>query len=483
VSQENHPNNSRAQKADIAWKVLMADNAQRWAPYLGTLDIHLENGEIENGELDVNSLTVSLKSPEEFLRLPETIDYVFSGYGEKNTFETHAVPLIEIVLKQNCNLVYLTDNQYYADLFYIRKRFQNEIKSGQITLYNPFALEYINKNLKIEIPIIEKAKENWIEFHELLKPFRIRARRGAYNIFLQLEVANQSLKNTEKQLFPAKLITFSNWRPAHILPMISNFKLEGRSASFQTSVVTSISTFFPIFSDHYYCFGNISKNRHKIEYQDNEILKNLISNIEIPNPSFGVHSLGTINPDNIRINNFDSKTILLLDQSSYWADGHYGLGYKIHRLKGILTDLGDSLQKIGANLIIRPHPIGKNSWAEFKIEGVPIMISNSDIDISQSIRMASFTIGFFSKSLIESASFGIPPIFFNQDGGFTPGEFHDFNDLICNENELRIRIIQYLTDVDKYQIDSKKAALLADDYLTPSVNNAEEIVQNLELSR
>lgn len=141
--------------------------------------------------------------------------------------------------------------------------------------------------------------------------------------------------------------------------------------------------------------------------------------------------VGSIFDPILELDNFSKRTVLILDQSTRWANHLYSLTEQDAALTQLVTRLSKEGRGIN-KIIVRPHPAnqGTQKWQQISAKFPKICeiypYSSSFLD---DLTRSSITVSIFSGGSVAAAASGLPSFFLaTSNGYYTP-------DLACFESQ------------------------------------------------
>lgn len=130
-------------------------------------------------------------------------------------------------------------------------------------------------------------------------------------------------------------------------------------------------------------------------------------------------------------NNFERRTVLVVDQSTGWADAFYDLAAQNAALQQLVARLCAAEGGPACRVVIRPHPLGRTLafWKELAARHPArcVISQPKERSFADDLRRSSVAVGLFSGALTTAAASGLPAYFLDVPGGYrTP-------DLACFE--------------------------------------------------
>lgn len=195
----------------------------------------------------------------------------------------------------------------------------------------------------------------------------------------------------------------------------------------------------PILAHQYFCFGKSSeallKHMEAAFFQATEQKALCQDYVRV----------GAIFDPILTLANFRRKTVLILDQTTRWANYLYGL----EEQGAALTQLVTQLCQRGVSVIVRPHPASNDiqKWQQLtsKLERCQL---SSHLSLSDDFTRSSVTVSIFSGGSIAAAASGLPSFFISTPNGYyTP-------DLACFEQQF-LSVACLLSTIEKLCADEQ----------------------------
>ncbi|CCQ54127.1 hypothetical protein [Crocosphaera watsonii] len=165
--------------------------------------------------------------------------------------------------------------------------------------------------------------------------------------------------------------------------------------------------------------------------------------------------------DNIQIipNNFEQKTVLIIDQSVDRAIGFNGLKEQIKTLDELLEKL--LMQENIKKVIIRPHPEAtiSDAWISCKCHYPDKCdFSNAKFPLDMDISRSSVAIGLFSGALAIAAASGLPTYWLKTVDGYYTGDLSCFDEFTFFSEDI-LEDIQKIMSSEKLYLERRNRIL------------------------
>ncbi|EDX84937.1 hypothetical protein S7335_2636 [Synechococcus sp. PCC 7335] len=259
----------------------------------------------------------------------------------------------------------------------------------------------------------------------------------------------------------ARLIEWEAWAPfiefetalvrCHWLPLCSAvahtaLARQKKAVTLQQGVIGH-SLDVPIIAHQYLCFGSSSK---RMSSEMDSAFAEATGRSPVCEDYVPVGSL--FDPILDLSDNFSRRTVLVLDQSTRWANHLYGLEEQTAALIELVTLLceASALHKV----IIRPHPASTDSrqWQQLAARFPKrCEISPTNQSLADDFGRAAIAVSLFSGASVTAAASGLPSFFLKTANGYYTRDLACCNDQFLDVESLRRTIEQLCTDKETYR--------------------------------
>lgn len=258
----------------------------------------------------------------------------------------------------------------------------------------------------------------------------------------------------------ARLLEWATWSPyiefetaivrCHWLPLCSAIAHSGwqrhkKVVTLQQGVVGHTLD-IPILAHQYLCFGESSENLlRKMEAR-------FFQATEQKNICQDYVRVGAIFDPILELNNFREKTVLILDQTTRWANHLYGLEEQEAALTRLVAQLGEGERGI-SKVIIRPHPASTDlqKWQQLASSLDKCELSERKFSLSDDLNRSSVTISIFSGGSVAAAAGGLPSFFIRTPNGYYTPDLACFEEQCLSSDRLLSTIERLCTDEQYYR--------------------------------
>ncbi|MBE9062858.1 hypothetical protein [cf. Phormidesmis sp. LEGE 11477] len=260
----------------------------------------------------------------------------------------------------------------------------------------------------------------------------------------------------------ARLIEWEAWAPfiefetalvrCHWLPLCS--AVAHTALARQKKVVTlqqgviGHSLDVPIMAHQYLCFGSSSK---QMSSQMESAFAEATGRYPVCEDYVPVGSL--FDPILDLSDNFSRRTLLVLDQSTRWANHLYGLEEQtaaLTRLITLLCEASGVLRKV----VIRPHPASVDSqqWQRLAARfPEQCEISSPTQSLADDFGRAAIAVSLFSGASVTAAASGLPSFFLKTPNGYYTQDLACCDDQFLDVESLHQTIEQLCADETVYR--------------------------------
>lgn len=293
----------------------------------------------------------------------------------------------------------------------------------------------------------QKAYEDFDLVQQLLAPHNIQIEASALPEF---------------EWAAARLIEWAAWAPfikfetalvrCHWLPLCS--AVAHTALARQKKVVTlqqgvvGHSLDVPILAHQYLCFGSSSK---RMLSEMESAFAEATGGSSICKDYVPVGSL--FDPILDLSNNFSQRTVLVLDQSTRWANHLYGLEEQTAALVRLVTLLCTATKGL-RQVVVRPHPasIDSQQWQDLAAQFPErCEISPTSQSLADDLGRASIAVSLFSGASVIAAASGLPSFFLKTANGYHTRDLACCDDQFLDVELLRHTIEQLCTDAETYR--------------------------------
>ena len=152
--------------------------------------------------------------------------------------------------------------------------------------------------------------------------------------------------------------------------------------------------------------------------------------------------------------NFRQRTVLVLDQSTRWANHLYGLEEQTTALIRLVTLLCEATEGLH-QVVIRPHPASTDSqqWQRLAAQFPQrCVISPPTQSLADDLGRAAIAISLFSGASVIAAASGLPSFFLKTADGYYTQDLACCDDQFLDVESLRHTIERLCTDEETYRI-------------------------------
>lgn len=217
----------------------------------------------------------------------------------------------------------------------------------------------------------------------------------------------------------------------------------------------------PLLAHQYLCFGSSSK---RVSSEMESAFAKATGSDSVCEDYVPVGSL--FDPILDLSNNFSRRTVLVLDQSTRWANHLYGLEEQTAALIQLVTLLcgeSEALHKV----IIRPHPASADSqqWQRLAAQFPErCEISATTQSLADDFGRAAIAVSLFSGASVTAAASGLPSFFLKTTNGYYTKDLACCDDQFLNVESLRSTIEQLCTDAETYRLWQRRCRQNASAY-------------------
>lgn len=151
--------------------------------------------------------------------------------------------------------------------------------------------------------------------------------------------------------------------------------------------------------------------------------------------------------------NFDQRTVLVLGQSTRWANHLYGLEEQTAALIQLVTRLCEATEGV-KKVVIRPHPasIDSQQWQRIAARFPERCgISPKTQSLADDLGRAAIAVSIFSGASVTAAASGLPSFFIKTANGYYTRDLACCDDQFLDVESLRHTIEQLCTDEVAYR--------------------------------
>ncbi len=151
--------------------------------------------------------------------------------------------------------------------------------------------------------------------------------------------------------------------------------------------------------------------------------------------------------------NFSQRTVLVLDQSTRWANHLYGLEEQTTALIRLVTLLCESTEGV-RQVVIRPHPASTDSqqWQRLADQfPARCKISPTTQSLADDLGRASATVSLFSGASVTAAASGLPSFFLKTANGYYTQDLACCDRQFLDVESLRHTLAQLCIDAETYR--------------------------------
>ncbi|ACK64148.1 hypothetical protein PCC8801_0041 [Rippkaea orientalis PCC 8801] len=354
----------------------------------------------------------------------------------------------------------LLDNNFKIGLICLEQQMLKITKKNFINHKNSQNLSFINPHQKLENyprEIIQNlsliiAKLDYQYIVHLLREQNIRVKFSSRTLQTKIEtmlawfwVANQIEFETA--------ILRVEWEPYSFLIKETARKRGKKTIAFQHGVI-SHTLDIPVTVNRFLTFGKQSAQFLQ------ELNQEFAKTTGQTNLCTDFQACGAMIDDiEIQVNNFNKKTVLIVDQSVQRSMSFYGTESQIKVLEILLEKL--LMQEEINKVIIRPHPEANISdfWVSCK-HSYPdkFELSHPKFKLDMDIKRSSVAIGLFSGALAIAAASGLPTYWLKTPNGYYTRDLSCFDPFALSEEVILEDIITILSSQTLY-LERRKAIL------------------------